>query len=336
MAQIPGTNVVAPVVPFDTTDTHPSHDALYGKGGYRTVATTGERNAIPAARRAAGMLVFVLASGGSTWRLGDDLVTWTEVTGGGGGAGATGPTGAAGASGGVGATGPQGQQGTPGATGAQGEPGATGPQGIPGAAGATGAQGIQGVTGPQGQPGATGAQGEPGATGATGAQGAQGEQGQVGATGPQGLQGVQGVTGPQGQQGVAGVTGAQGASITGPTGPAGSGGGGSSTPTVTAATPFAANTTVTGFNTGDFSIIRISVTGTTGVNLRGLGATAADGTGRLLINVGTTAPVTLQHATGTFGNAQFSVPWKGDYAVSAEGGAALVIYDTTSAVWRIV
>jgi hypothetical protein len=77
MTQIKGTNVLAPVVPFDTTDTHASHEARYGKGGYRSVADTTERDAIPQLRREAGMLVCVLADG-KVWRLGDNLTTWTE------------------------------------------------------------------------------------------------------------------------------------------------------------------------------------------------------------------------------------------------------------------
>lgn len=76
MSLIPGVNVAAPVVPFDTTDVHPSHEARYGKGGYRTVATTAERDAIPAARREAGMLVFITADA-ATWRLESDLTTWS-------------------------------------------------------------------------------------------------------------------------------------------------------------------------------------------------------------------------------------------------------------------
>lgn len=79
MAKIPGVNVIAPVVPFDTADVHPSHEARYGKGGYRTVATLVERDAIPAPRREAGMLVFVTADD-STWLLAADLVTWQAYT----------------------------------------------------------------------------------------------------------------------------------------------------------------------------------------------------------------------------------------------------------------
>jgi hypothetical protein len=106
MAEIKGTNVVAPVVPLDTADVHPTHAAAYGLGGYRTVASDAERDAIPAPRREQGMLVFVTATG-MTWRLGSDLTTWTE---GGGGGGATGPTGPASTA--TGPTGPAGPAGT--------------------------------------------------------------------------------------------------------------------------------------------------------------------------------------------------------------------------------
>lgn len=77
MSSIKGTNVLAPVVPFDTTDAHASHEARYGKGGYRSVADIAERDAIPQLRREAGMLVCVLTDG-KVWKLGDNLTTWTE------------------------------------------------------------------------------------------------------------------------------------------------------------------------------------------------------------------------------------------------------------------
>jgi hypothetical protein len=81
MPQIKGTNVVAPVVPLDTADVHPSHEARYGKGGYRTVATLAERDAIPAPRREAGMLVFVQADD-KIYQLSADLLAWEEFSGG--------------------------------------------------------------------------------------------------------------------------------------------------------------------------------------------------------------------------------------------------------------
>lgn len=79
MSQIPGTNVAAPVVPFSTTDVHPSHEAAYGKGGYRSVANVTLRNAIPNTRREAGMLVYVQADG-VIYQLGGDLTTWVPMT----------------------------------------------------------------------------------------------------------------------------------------------------------------------------------------------------------------------------------------------------------------
>jgi hypothetical protein len=75
---IPGTNVIAPVVPFTTDDQYPSHEAAYGRGGYRTVADTTARDAIPSLRREPGMLVWVTAAQ-KEYRLETDLVTWTEV-----------------------------------------------------------------------------------------------------------------------------------------------------------------------------------------------------------------------------------------------------------------
>ena len=58
---IGGTNVAAPIVPFTTADIYATHYAKYGKGGYRCVSNMSERNAIPAARREEGMLVWVIS-----------------------------------------------------------------------------------------------------------------------------------------------------------------------------------------------------------------------------------------------------------------------------------
>jgi hypothetical protein len=101
-------------------------------------------------------------------------------------------------------------------------------------------------------------------------------------------------------------------------------------------TAIAANTTVTGYSPGSGDIYRLAVTGSTGVNLWGLGITGVAGDAKLLINVGATAPINLQHATGPNGNAQFAVPWAGTFVMSANGGAALIVYDATSQVWRVV
>jgi hypothetical protein len=173
----------------------------------------------------------------------------------------------------------------------------------------------------------SGIAGPTGPTGAAGLAGATGPAGANGATGPAGENGEAGATGPAGEAGEAGTAGATGPE--GPTGPFGEA-------TVVTPTALEAAATVTGYDPGAGDIYRLAVTGTTGVNVWGLGITGPDGQAKLLINVGATAPITLRHATGTAGNAQFAVPWKGDYVMSADGGAALVVYDTTTGVWRVV
>lgn len=54
-----GTLVADKIVPTDSQDTFPTHDEEYGLGGYRSVATIAERDAISADRRKEGMKVFV-------------------------------------------------------------------------------------------------------------------------------------------------------------------------------------------------------------------------------------------------------------------------------------
>jgi hypothetical protein len=64
VATIPGSiRVTGFIAPTDTTDTYPTHDDTYGKGGYRVVANFTERNAIPEDRRKEGLLVKVLNAG---------------------------------------------------------------------------------------------------------------------------------------------------------------------------------------------------------------------------------------------------------------------------------
>lgn len=60
MAQIPGgVRFTGFVAPSDSTDTYPVIDNIYGKGGYREVANTTERDSITVERRREGMLVYV-------------------------------------------------------------------------------------------------------------------------------------------------------------------------------------------------------------------------------------------------------------------------------------
>ena len=60
MATIPGTNtlVSAPLAPYDSADTYPTHNAIYGKGGFRSVANSTERLGITQERLDVGMFVF--------------------------------------------------------------------------------------------------------------------------------------------------------------------------------------------------------------------------------------------------------------------------------------
>ena len=168
-----------------------------------------------------------------------------------------------------------------------------------------------------------------GPTGPTGAVGPAGSAGAAGAAGPTGPGGAAGTSGPTGPAGAAGVTGPTGPSVTGPTGS-------SYTNVVTTPSVFASAAHVTGYNPGAGDIYRLAVTGTTGVRVQNLGITGIDGEAKLFINVGATAPITLNHATGSNANAQFAVPWRGDYVMDANGGAALLVYDSISSVWRVV
>jgi hypothetical protein len=86
---IPGTvQVTAQIAPTDPTDTYPTHDAVYGKGGLTHAATLVARDAIPAARRRPFMLCSVDADG-LVYQLQADLTTWILFASAGGGSGTT-------------------------------------------------------------------------------------------------------------------------------------------------------------------------------------------------------------------------------------------------------
>lgn len=55
-----GTNIPSRVVPFTKDDKYATHDEEFGRGGYRSVATVAEMNAISGDRRKEGMLVNVI------------------------------------------------------------------------------------------------------------------------------------------------------------------------------------------------------------------------------------------------------------------------------------
>jgi hypothetical protein len=58
-----GINLGAPILPATEDDIFPTHDARYGKGGYRAVADISVRDAIPQERRDYGMIVHTLDTG---------------------------------------------------------------------------------------------------------------------------------------------------------------------------------------------------------------------------------------------------------------------------------
>lgn len=65
MAAIPGSvRLTGFIAPSDSTDTYAVHDEVYGRGGWRTVATLEARNNITSDRRREGMAVRVLDSDG--------------------------------------------------------------------------------------------------------------------------------------------------------------------------------------------------------------------------------------------------------------------------------
>ena len=60
MSELKGTVVASPIVPYSSEDTFATHYAKYGKGGFMSVPTIADRDAIPEARREEGMFVFVI------------------------------------------------------------------------------------------------------------------------------------------------------------------------------------------------------------------------------------------------------------------------------------
>lgn len=63
MSTLVGVNVFDHIVPFTNSDNYPTHLAIYGKGGWRTVNSIAERDAIPIERREEGMVVHVIGQG---------------------------------------------------------------------------------------------------------------------------------------------------------------------------------------------------------------------------------------------------------------------------------
>lgn len=76
---IPGSvQVTGFIAPTNILDIYPTHDALYGIDGKRSVADHTERDGIPSPRLRWGMEVFT-RNDGKRWELQSDLSTWNEI-----------------------------------------------------------------------------------------------------------------------------------------------------------------------------------------------------------------------------------------------------------------
>lgn len=78
MTNLVGTNLIAPIVPNTSMDIYPTHWAIYGSGGLRTVPDITSMNAIPVERRESGMQVYVVATS-TVYQLSNDLSTFVPT-----------------------------------------------------------------------------------------------------------------------------------------------------------------------------------------------------------------------------------------------------------------
>ena len=186
---IPGTTTISSMIaPANAKSSMAVQSEQWNKGGYRSVKTVAERDALLKTKRwAPGMLVNILElnridklvpnEGASFESL--NVKDWHFEEG------ITGKV----------------TEGTVGGSGVKGEPGAKGEKGDPGEQGPQGPQGPAGEQGPKGEPGETGPKGDKGEPGEAGPQGPVGPQGPEGPQGPKGEKGDTGEPGPKGDKG---------------------------------------------------------------------------------------------------------------------------------------
>ena len=77
-----GTVLISGIVPSNESDTYPTHSAIYGLGGFRSVKTIEERDQIPVDRLEVGAKVLVSdeETGYYVQSIDDGVVTWTLDT----------------------------------------------------------------------------------------------------------------------------------------------------------------------------------------------------------------------------------------------------------------
>jgi hypothetical protein len=279
------------------------------------------------------------------------------------------PRGDAGAAGSAGAAGPQGPQGPAGSAGSAGAAATVSVGTVTtGAAGSsasvtnvgTSAAAVLNITIPRGD---TGAAGVAGPAGAAGVAGPQGPAGAAGATGPAGSSGVISVTAPLTNGGTSsaaalslsigsglsvvggalvatGLTSVSWGDVTGkpttftPSAHASThqtGGADAVASVVVTPSSLAADQNDWSIGTGD--IFRVA--GTAARNITGIAA-GTSGLAILLVNVGSFA-LTLKHQSASSSAAnRFTTPWAGDCILAANGGNAVLVYDSTTATWRVL
>ena len=98
-------------------------------------------------------------------------------------------------------------------------------------------------------------------------------------------------------------------------------------------TPSSLTADVNNWSIGTGDVFRVA--GTAARNITGIAA-GTSGLTILVVNVGSFA-LTLKHqsASSTAAN-RFTTPWAGDCILAAAGGNAVLIYDSTTATWRVL
>ena len=318
----------------------------------------------------AGTPAGFLAGYGAQW----DGIAWTNIGPVRGPAGPAGPQGVAGIAGSPGVAGAQGPQGAPGPAGpagATGAAGATGPAGAAGVAGPQGPAGVAGATGPAGSSGVVTVT-APLTNSGTSSAAALALSIGSGLSVVGGSLTADGYTLPTASASVLGgikvgsgltidgsgvVTAAgtytlpeatvstlggvivgSGLAVTSGTISLGSHAsthqtGGADAVASVVVTPSSLTADVNNWSIGTGDVFRVA--GTAARNITGIAA-GTSGLTILVVNVGSFA-LTLKHqsASSTAAN-RFTTPWAGDCILAAAGGNAVLIYDSTTATWRVL
>ena len=104
------------------------------------------------------------------------------------------------------------------------------------------------------------------------------------------------------------------------------------------ATPAAISVNTNDYAPGSGDILRLSSSSTSTLNITGF-STSSMSNQVLLVNVSThtSSVLAIKHSSSSsVSTNQVLVPWAGDCSLTPNGGAAVVIRDATSSVWRIV